>query len=246
MVVYIYDGSFEGILTCIYEAYYRKEKPDSIISGSYVQGGLADALIYIETDAGKYEKVYKSIITKISSSALEDIYAVYLSEADDCAWLIYKYLRIGYCMGDRVRRFHTDDIVARVNKICRRVYLEKHKMLGFVRFSLVDENIYYSSIEPDNNILALIAPHFAHRYADQNFIIHDLKRKIAVVYNMENWHITDVIKSYEAKYLEEELTYRKLWKEFFKNICIESRKNIRLQRMMMPGRYWKHIHETNL
>ena len=31
MIYYIYDNTFEGLLTAIYEAYYRRENPDDII-----------------------------------------------------------------------------------------------------------------------------------------------------------------------------------------------------------------------
>ncbi|ETI99568.1 MAG: hypothetical protein Q611_LSC00264G0001, partial [Leuconostoc sp. DORA_2] len=39
--------------------------------------------------------------------------------------------------------------------------------------------------------------------------------------------------------------YSSLWKCYFKSTTIEERKNLRLQRQMMPKRYWKHIFETS-
>ena len=29
MITYIYDGSFDGLLSCIYKAFYSKEKPET-------------------------------------------------------------------------------------------------------------------------------------------------------------------------------------------------------------------------
>ncbi|WP_028306403.1 hypothetical protein [Desulfitibacter alkalitolerans] len=31
MIVYIYDGTFSGLLTAVYEAFYQKEKPGQIL-----------------------------------------------------------------------------------------------------------------------------------------------------------------------------------------------------------------------
>ena len=31
MIYYVYDSTFDGLLTCIYEAYYRHESPDDIV-----------------------------------------------------------------------------------------------------------------------------------------------------------------------------------------------------------------------
>ena len=41
MITYIYDGSFEGLLTSIYEAFYARIKPDDIkASEDYIENFL--------------------------------------------------------------------------------------------------------------------------------------------------------------------------------------------------------------
>jgi probable DNA metabolism protein len=53
-----------------------------------------------------------------------------------------------------------------------------------VRFSLIskqgDDELFYSKIEPDHDILPVIAPHFADRVSVMKFILHDKKRDKAV------------------------------------------------------------------
>ena len=39
------------------------------------------------------------------------------------------------------------------------------------------------------------------------------------------------------------LFYEELWKEYFNNMAIESRKNPKAQKRSMPVRYWKHLTE---
>lgn len=71
MVNYFYDGTFEGLLTSVYEAYYRHEVPSRISSTESIQQSFLDTNVHIKTDEEKASKVYKSIREKISYQALK-------------------------------------------------------------------------------------------------------------------------------------------------------------------------------
>lgn len=243
MLNYIYDGSFEGILTCIYEAFYRHENPDRIIPGELPQLDMLDKSLHILTDNEKASRVYESIINKISSDALDNVYYAYLSEASESGKIIYEYLKLGWKMGGRVDLFLSDDRVLNIHKLSKKVGFERHRMLGLIRFSQCRDGIYYSQIEPDHNILQLLAPHFANRMADQNWIIHDIKRNLAAIYNMESWVLTSLtLDNLPSMSLDEEF-YQSMWKQYFKSIAIATRLNPRLQIQHMPRRYWSHLVE---
>ena len=77
MLNYFYDGSFEGLLTAVYEAYYRRESPTHITSSQWEQQSLLDTNIHITTNEDKALKVYNSIREKISYQALKNIYHAY-------------------------------------------------------------------------------------------------------------------------------------------------------------------------
>lgn len=245
MLVYIYDGSFEGLLTVIHEVYHCKRIPDRIESYDNMQIGLLDEQINVTTDNIKSDKVYTSIIEKISEEALENAYHVFLSNETEKDLLIYLYLRLGWKLGNKLNLDLSNDTVLRVEKISTRVAFEVHRLMGFVRFKVVDgeQRVYYSVIEPDNNILELLAPHFAERYSDQNWVIHDKKRKKAAVYNRDTWTILSNVPEIYLMFSDEEKHYSELWRKFFKTIAIDIRKNPKLQKNLMPVRYWKHLVE---
>jgi hypothetical protein len=94
MLNYIYDGSFEGLLSCIYEAYYRHENPDRIIPGEMPQLDMLDKNIHISTDEDKATKVYDSILNKISDHVLDDVYYAFLSEVENSGKIIKNSLEI--------------------------------------------------------------------------------------------------------------------------------------------------------
>lgn len=243
MLVYVYDGSFEGLLTSVFEAFSRKEVPGAILPEMGLQQDLTAVYSFIATDQAKSDRVYSSILKNISEDALKNIYHTFLSEDPDAATLIYRYLKLGWKMGSSVDMHLSDDTVFRIMDINRRVEHEIHKLMGFVRFRQVEGGIYYSSISPDHNIVELLAPHFAERLSDQDWIIHDVRREIAALYNKKEWIVTEFSVGDIPRATEEEKRYSALWKEFFKTLEIKSRSNPKLQRQLMPRRYWEHLVE---
>lgn len=243
MLVYVYDGSFEGVLTAIFEAYYRKEAPGRILPEHCLQRDILASYIFIETDAVKSDRVYASIRRNISEDALKNIYHVFLSEDPEAATLIYHYLRLGWKMGGKVDLHLADESVFKIMDISRRVGLEVHRMMGFVRFRQVEGGIFYAPVSPDNNVVELLAPHFAQRLSDQQWIIHDVKREIAALYNLKRWIISEFTAGEIPRATEDERQYASLWKELFNTLEIKSRTNRKLQRQLLPRRYWDYLTE---
>lgn len=243
MFAYVYDGSFEGLLTAIFEAYYRKEEPVSIVSEQGLQQDLLVQYVHINTDSGKSDRVYTSIWRNISNEALKNVYHTYLSENPDAGILVYRYLKLGWKMGSKVDLHLSDDTVFKIMDINRRLEFEVHRLMGFVRFRQVEGGIYYAALSPDNNVVELLAPHFAERLADQKWIIHDVKRELAALYNMKTWIMSEFSAADIPGDTEEETRYVKLWREFFNTLAIPSRNNPKLQRQLLPRRYWEHLTE---
>ena len=243
MLIYVYDGSFEGILTAVYEAYYRRENPEQILSAQNITVNLFDSYKYIVSDREKSDKVYQAIRTKISDAALRKNFHVFLSDDNDKATHIYRYLRLGFLYGPMIDNHLQEECVSTVQQISRRVTFECHRFNGLIRFMKMERDIYYARFEPDHNITILLAPHFAKRLSDQNWIIHDTKRGIAVIYNQKEWMLTDHLPEVLPELSEHEKSLQNIWQEYYQSIAIAERKNLRLQKNMMPYRYWKNLTE---
>ncbi|WP_333870522.1 TIGR03915 family putative DNA repair protein [Desulforamulus putei] len=245
MIYYLYDGTFEGLLTAIYEAYYRREKPAFIMRAEEYEANLFSRPVIIITDSEKSDKVYRSIEDKISRQALRHVYYAYLSDIKGVATLIYRYLQLGWQVGAELDSQLFREPVREMLAIYQRVSKERHRMLGLLRFCKLTGEIYFATCEPDHNIVGLVAPHFARRLADQNWVIYDQKRGLAAVYNQREWFITNLNLSGQLLYEENEKIYQQLWKQYFAGTAIQDRLNPKLQRQFMPVRYWKHLVEKN-
>ncbi|MDT8715633.1 TIGR03915 family putative DNA repair protein [Clostridium sp. 19966] len=242
--VYLYDGSFDGFLTCVYESYYGDKKPIKITLKTSFIPNLIETVIDVETCIEKASKVFNAIETKIGRAALKNIFTVYLSEAENFEMLLLNYIRLGFRLGFEIHNHLHNDIVLQVVKLCRKVNNEAHLMCGFVRFKELQNSIYYSVIEPDHNILTLIAPHFSERLANEKWIIHDVKRESAVLYDTKEWILTPFSKDAAKEFFSERDEFEVLWRTYYKTVVIKERTNPRLQKRMMPARYWKYIIET--
>lgn len=240
---YIYDGSFEGFLSSIHIAFYNRENPQDIVAKASGEGNFLIENVYIETDSDKSKKVYQAIEEKISKETLRRVYYCYLSELPKSGILILKYLRQGFKIGPDINLNLTNDIVREVENISKRVSRERHRFLGIIRFKEIQEGIFYSSIEPDHNIVSLLAPHFSKRMSKENWIIHDVKRGIGVFYNKKDWVVKDLKINDPLILKEQEEDYQDLWKTYFNAIAIENKINPQLQKSNMPMRYWKHLIE---
>ncbi|MCW2278346.1 TIGR03915 family putative DNA repair protein [Heliophilum fasciatum] len=250
MLQYRYDGSFEGLLTAVFEAYRRREFPEQICSEEEASLGLFTEPVVITTDPAKAERVYRSIGERISPQALHHVTYAFLSELPGREDAVLGYLRLGWQVGSAVDACLTEDAVAEVHRLSAKVRHERHRLLGLIRFRLLPGDVYYAPVSPDHQVVALLAPHFAERLADQRWVIHDLKRGLAVMYTARKWIVTDIggtpwggADLSVQVVAEDEALFQQLWQGYFTNIAVEGRTNRKLQRRCMPKRYWPYLIE---
>ena len=240
-VVYCYDGSFDGLLCCVFESFERRETPVGVIAGMQEQLTLNEVL-HIPTDPKKAERVAAAIPKKISPRAEETVKIAFLTFGEDKDLLILKYLQKGFAVGKKIENMLADDTVNALNKAILHCTNEAHRMKQFIRFSDFDGYLA-AVIEPKNRVIPLIAGHFTDRYRNENFLIYDESHRMALVYYSHKAEIIENIDFQMPNASAEEERYRELWKGFYKTIGIEERTNPRCRMNMMPKRYWAHMTE---
>lgn len=250
MVEYLYDGTFEGFLTCVY-AHYYEEKAAGIYPKDGYQSSMLNGSRSLETDGKKAERVYEAIQSKISRADLRRIYRVFLSADPDKETKLLRYICLGFREGSGISLLHSNPIVFEVQKCEQKVSIETHRVKGLARFSALRngrgtekrQEILYCLIEPDHDILELVADHFADRLRNDPFIIHDKTRNKAVFAQNGEWYISEFTEKDLPALGVGEKEYRDLWKKYFETIAIQERINPACQKRYMPVRYWKNLTE---
>lgn len=240
-IAYLYDGSFEGLLTCVHESYYKKELPLLIFNHDEVQETLFPVK-EITTDIELAAKVKDSVKSKISGEALRLVRLCYYSNTEAREVLILNFLRLGYKVGSKVTSMLAHDTVRPVIKTAQAVSRESYFFLEFLRFSDYDGALV-AIIEPKNFVLPMMYSHFCDRFPSEQFLIYDKTNNYAFAYHNgeKNLFLLDKLELPEVG--EKELMYRTLWKQFYKTIAIEGRINLKLRMSNMPKRYWTHMTE---
>ena len=254
-VTFVYDGTFDGFLSVVFEIYASKRKPVQILSEHRIQSGLFDSSIRIATDNAKSERVWNGIVSRSNKNTTRMFFLAFASELPDVEMTLYAYLE--KLFADATGTYHKnllDEHSFELYRTARKVSFEIHRFQGFVRFQETSEGLLFAAIEPDHNIVSLLAPHFARRFGNQQWVIYDRKRDKGIFYKKPEMHeITlsdkqfDSITGEIAQNIksENEDLYRTLWKAYYKAINIPERKNTRLMLRLLPRRYWKYLPEKN-
>jgi len=238
---YLYDGTFEGLMTAVYY-HYKKEKADGIYEEFDYQQSIAFQQEVVKTDIMKARIVSDAINKLISKEAYIHVYYCFLSNVINKENIILDFLIFAFKYGRNTMSFYTHEKVLPINEIYKRVASEEHRLLGILRFSDIG-GILYAKYSPDNDISILLAEHFADRYRYERFIIYDERRKKAVVYSENNWEIKENINIYNIEFSSNEKQIHELWKQYFTDLAIKERKNLNLQFQFVPARYRKNMAE---
>ncbi|PHV69518.1 DNA metabolism protein [Sporanaerobium hydrogeniformans] len=243
---YVYDGSFEGLLTTLFYTYKEKDSLCIYKKEDYIPS-LIEEVLTIITEEDKADRVYRSLLSKLSFETLTNVYHLYLSDLPQSENLILDYIRLCYQYSATINLAKNNPIIHKVENYTRKVTLEAHRMIGFVRFREIHSGIFYAQIEPDHHILPLIIEHFQKRFSNQYFIIHDLKRELALVYNKQEAYLKDFSPEEKEKLLNfaNKDGFEELFKSYYKATTIPERLNERQRRSYMPRRYWKHLFEVS-
>lgn len=250
MTSLIYDGTFDGFLSAVFEVYEYKWKDVFIITEPRYQPNIYASKHEVLTNETKAERVWKGLKQKISAKACSEIYHSFLCDKPFENTLL-SYIRYAFSSSKTIEWDYTNTHVVQVREMALKVHRERHRMEAFIRFQLTKDQLYYAAIQPDFNVLPLLETHFKRRYANQKWMIYDVIRKYGIYYNLEEVSVikmsfseeTDGAKDISAVYDEEEDLYQSLWQNYFKSVNIQARKNMKLHIQHMPKRYWKYLTE---
>ena len=135
----------------------------------------------------------------------------------------------GFVIGPKIMTMLSIDYVLHILNLRKNMLSEAHKLKGLVRLQEIGNNLFYSSIHPENNVIENLGHFFIRRFPAQNLILHDKNRGIALLYNTKEYTIMQVNNnSLNPSITESEKQFQGLWKTFHKTIAIKERKNSKL------------------
>lgn len=251
MTVFFYDKTLEGLLTAIFDAYSRKTFPDKLLAEGDIAPMFMSENHSVITQEDKAQRVWSALEKKISKQACNMLTNAWLSELDGCDDIIFRYIRKNIDSKKSIEMNFGDKDVLELHQIARKVSHEAQYLRMFVRFQKAADEIFFAPVSPEYNALPIAISHFIDRFADQKWLIYDIKRKYGYYYDLkaatevtleDDTHLLGG-KLDEALMAEDEKLFQELWKGYFKSMTIKERINPKLQRQHMPKRFWKYLTE---
>lgn len=255
MNLFIYDQSFEGLLSAIHDALETGIVPDKILSTRLYQDDLFATKFNIITDQEKSEKLWDMVRTKSSKQNCERIYIAFLSELPEIELIIYNYIKLMVNTPYNTEADFSNEYVVKLNAIHRKVSREAQRILMFVRFQKTVDDIFYASHDPQYNVLPLAVNHFKSRFADQKWVIFDTRRRFGYYYDLKDVReitISNKKISFETGKISADIMhvseklFQNLWQNYYNAINIKERKNLKVHMQFLPKRFWKYLPEKDL
>lgn len=246
MTVYRYDGSFEGFICTVADCLDAGDiHPEFMSNGAYGAVGLfAGDIRDVATVREAALAFRKRFVETVSQEAFAAARYAFHSQKSGIELLVWRYITLGLQVGGRLCGMLAEEPVHSVNRIARHVSHEAHKYKGFVRFREVEAGFLYAQIEPEADILPFIAPHFVGRVGDRPWMVHDLRRNQAALFDLQSWRlVNDVELISDPALTAAEHDYTALWQRYFQRHAIAERHNPKLQQKHVPLRYRKHLVE---
>ncbi|MCI9081402.1 MAG: DNA metabolism protein [Lachnospiraceae bacterium] len=261
MYMFLCEDSIDGIFTGVYDAWASHYGHANITLTTQIPENysLFHEYINVPTDFQKSAKVARTLRKRMGAETYEELCQAASALETSCTGIkrmnkadaIYKTIVLALSLADssKVLNYLGESYVNRVFQLSRSTGNEAHHLLGFLRFQELENGVLFAKIHPKNNVLPFLGEHFADRLPQENFMIYDENRHLAVLHPKEKgFFITDT----ETLNLEmlnrissEEKEYQKLWCRFFDSIAIEARINPKLQRQNLPKRFQQDIIEFN-
>ena len=240
-MILLYDGTFEGFLSLVYEVYYKKLKPTKIYK-TLPNEILFEEILEINSSKESGIKVLNAIKTKFPKEILEKILNIFMCDSKEFEMALLEYIVIGFKDSKQLYNIN-NSCVFYLNNLEKELFRVTHKLTGFIRFEELEDKTLYAKIESKFNIVYFLGRHFLKRFNNQNFIIHDINRKLAFVKIQNDYSIKEVAFFDKPNYSPNEEKFQKLWKSFFSGVTINERTNLKLQTQMVPLLYRTYMSE---
>ena len=189
---YIYDGSFFGYISAVFDAYH-----DGICRTGIIHDGSQTCLFgeerFVCTDMEKAGKVLESLRQQCGSEICHLLYYAFLAEQPKREQRLLRFIRQAFHQKQEFQHHLSDETIWEVRRWAVKTGNERHRLLGLLRFREVANGMLYGKIAPDYCVVPIMAPHFVRRLQGETWVIHDARRNFGVFYDTQNLQSVEIL-----------------------------------------------------
>ncbi|PID75946.1 MAG: hypothetical protein CSB23_00910 [Deltaproteobacteria bacterium] len=251
--IYLYDGSLEGLINAVATAIKTRAQILSIVDRLHHRPHLFCETVKLATSREQAKKLM-GYLHSLDPEIAQVVVSAYLSGQPDIGLHLYHFVQRCLQIGKKVTGDYSDSSTRSLLTLHQKIHTEVHRYKGLLRFYRMDNQLLYAPFAPEYNILSLCVPHFRRRLANERWILHDLRRDLALLSDKEELkeieidpdfcqHVKHYGKPPKRNLAAGEKEYQQLWKTFHQSIGNTQRLNRKLQKKHIPQRYWQYLVE---
>lgn len=235
MGIYIYDNSFAGLICAVKEAVI--DPAAEITLAAPAQENLFTPALDIEASAGVCTIFLRKLDSLAGAGTAENMKLSWLWSGPEKEKMLLCYARMAFSKGKKLNNLLADPVVAKVHRATAAVMREGCRCRSLLRFSELGERTLYARMEPENNILPLVAAHFKRRMAASDWVLHDANRAMAALYFGGKLRLAQLAACQKAPRSEKEFLTAGPWRSFFASVTVNERAKPGAQRGGIPQKY---------
>lgn len=249
--LFVCEDTLNAMYSAIYDAW--RDSRTAGDNGIRLEGQYDTELfceyLPVEASVKKRDAVEKMIRKNLGEEVASEMYLALLSEATDRADAVLGALQTARYLKNpaRILEYLSNDRVARVFELSRRVGNEAHMFIEVVRFRELKQGILFSEIHPENRVLSCLGEHFSDRFPQENWMIRDRNHDSFLIHEKgKRWILAEhqeIREDLLQETTEKEAFYAELYRKFCKTISIQERTNLKCQQNHLPLRYRKDMVE---
>lgn len=232
-MIYFTDGTQEAFFTAFLLAFRDEE---AYFTSTQAQLALGQKSIFVVADANKARAV-KARFTSFDRDCLEDLSLLQKSGDPNREQIAFRYFKLLAKEKKPVRESLEEEAVE-ARECIRKVERETERLSRLLRFLPSESGALYAPLSPEGDVVELLAARFKKKLRDFPFVLHDVSRRKAAVYDGKHVFSAPLERAELILFADGKAWWR-LFREFSRNVNIPSRDEL-ARREKLPVRYWKY------
>lgn len=248
MTTWLYDGTFDGFLSCVFDMYWQRKMKIRIRKEQEYLRSVSEDILFMPTNQANADRVWTGLSRKTSAAERAALYYCYLSELPGEEDNMVGFIRYRFELQADTKPDAGNFYVSHIQQLAFKVGLEQQRLESNTSFQLTKDNIWYAVISPDHNVLPLLMEHFKAHYHGQCWLIYDKRRRFGLYHNLRNVETVRLqfCNPPDTRYFRsgnvwspEEPFYQQIWKVIYKEKPVRDDQQLHLQ--YVTKHYWKYL-----